>query len=198
MTPLVPVASPDLAALHAAAARAGLTVSSSACWPETDADGEVPALAGFVESSFSPLLAEVAGRALRRRDQPAAAGAVIAVVMVTTRGDVTSATRVAAAVDAGRRVLPLLFFQSVPNAVAGYLAARWHLTGPVVCVSGTSAGLDVAALLIDDADADEALVVRVDLAVTGGDTDKAAAILVTGPASRERSLTDEPGGERKP
>ena len=98
--------------------------------------------------------------------EPQASGAVTAIVMVTALGDVTSATRVAAAVDAGERVSPLLFFQSVPNAVAGYLAARWDLTGPVVCVSGTSAGLDVAALLIDDADADEALVVRVDLAVT--------------------------------
>ena len=181
MTPSASVASPGLAALQAAAAAAGLTVSSSACWPETTGGEEVPALAGFIESSFSPLLAEVAGRALRQRDQPPASGTVTAIVMVTALGDVTSATRVAAAVDAGKRVLPLLFFQSVPNAVAGYLAARWHLTGPVVCVSGTRTGLDVAALLIDDADADEALVVRVDLAVTGGGGDRAAAILVTGP-----------------
>jgi hypothetical protein len=187
--PLAPVASAGLAALHAAAAAAGLTVSSSASWPETDADGEVAALAGFIESNFSPLLAEVAGRALRRRGKPQPSGKVTAVVMVTALGDVTSATRVAAAVDSGKRVSPLMFFQSVPNAVAGYLAARWHLTGPVVCVSGTSAGLDLAALLIDDADADEALVVRVDLAVTGGDGDHGAAILVTGPADRERPLT---------
>ena len=186
MTPLAPVASPDLAALHAAAAAAGLTVSSSASWPETDADGEPAALAGFVESNFSPLLAEVAGRALRRRGKPQPSAAVTAVVMVTALGDVSSAIRVAAAVDSGARVSPLMFFQSVPNAVAGYLAARWHLTGPVVCVSGTSAGLDAAALLIDDADADEALVVRVDLAVTGGGGDHGAAILVTGPADRER------------
>lgn len=189
MTPLAPVASCGLAALQAAAAAAGLMVSSSASWPETDADGEVTTLAGFVESNFSPLLAEVAGRALRRRGQQQTAGTVTAIVMVTALGDVTSATRVAAAVDSGGRVLPLMFFQSVPNAVAGYLAARWHLTGPVVCVSGTSAGLDVAALLIDDADADEALVVRVDLAVAGGGTDRAAAILVTGPADRERRRT---------
>ena len=62
-------------------------------------------------------------------------------VMVTALGDVTSATRVAAAVDAAGRVPPLQFFQAVPNAVAGHLAARWQLTGPVVCVSGTAAGL---------------------------------------------------------
>ena len=183
MTPLAPVASPGLVALAEAAAEADLTVSSSAFWPEADADDEVTPLAGFIESNFSPLLAEVAVRVLRSRGQPQASGKVTAIVVVTALGDVTTATRTAAAVDAGARVSPLLFFQSVPNAVAGYLAARWHLTGPVVCVSGTSAGLDVAALLIADGDADEALVVRVDLAVTEGDTDRAAAILVTGPAT---------------
>ncbi len=193
MTPLPPVASPGLIALAAAAAAADLTVSSSASWPEADADVEVTPLAGFIESNFSPLLAEVAVRALRGRDQPQASGKVTAIVVVTALGDVTTATRTAAAVDAGARVSPLLFFQSVPNAVAGYLAARWHLTGPVVCVSGTSAGLDVAALLIADGDADEALVVRVDLAVTEGDADRAAAILVTGPAT-ERPRTHEPEG----
>ncbi len=181
MTPLAPIASAGLATMHAAAAAAGLTVTSSAYWPETAADDTVTPLAGFIESTFSPLLAEVAGRALSRRDQPPAAGQVTAVVMVTTLGDVTTATRTAAAVDAGQRASPLLFFQSVPNAVAGYLAARWQLTGPVVCVSGTHAGVAAAALLIEDADADEALVVRVDLAVTDGDRDRAAAILVTGP-----------------
>ena len=185
MTSPACVASPSLAALHAAAAAAGLTVCSSASWPETDADGEVTALAGFIESTFSPLLAQVAERALRRRAQPPASGKVTAIVMVTALGDVTSAARVAAAVDAGQRVPPLLFFQSVPNAVAGYLAARWQLTGPVVCVSGTGAGLNVAALLLEDADADEVLVVRVDLAVTGGG-DRAAAILVTGPDGRDQ------------
>ncbi|HEY2551090.1 MAG TPA: beta-ketoacyl synthase chain length factor [Streptosporangiaceae bacterium] len=184
MMQLHAAASPDLAALHAAATAAGLTVSSSACWPQTDADREVTPVAGFIESTFSPLVAEVAGRALSGRDRVQQPGTVIGIVLVTALGDVTSAIRVATAVDAGQRVLPLLFFQSVPNAVAGYLAARWHLTGPVACVSGTSAGLAAAALLIADADADEVLLVRADLAVTGGG-DRAAAILVTGQAGRE-------------
>jgi hypothetical protein len=197
MTSPASVASPSLAALHAAAAQAGLTVTSSAAWPETDSGGEVTAIAGFIESNFSPLLAQVAERALTGRARPRAPGAVTAIVMVTALGDVTSATRVAAAVDTGQRVPPLQFFQSVPNAVAGYLAARWQLTGPVVCVSGTRAGLDVAALLIDDADSDEALVVSVDLAVTDGGQDRAAAILVTGPAGQERPEPHEPEGERK-
>jgi hypothetical protein len=176
------VASGGLTALQAAAAAAGLTVLSSASWPEED-DSEVTPLAGFIESNFSPLVAEVAARALGNRAgglaQPQATAGLTAIVLVTARGDVTSAARVAAAVDARTRVPPLQFFQCVPNAVAGYLAARWHLTGPVACVSGTSAGLDVAALLIDDADADEVLVVRADLAVSAGHPDCGAAILVT-------------------
>jgi hypothetical protein len=171
----------SLGALLAAAAEAGLAVVSAASWPEESADDGVPPLAGFIESAFSPLLAEVAARALRRRPEPAVPGAVTAIVMVTALGDVTSATRVAAAVDAGNRVSPLMFFQSVPNAVAGYLAARWDLTGPVVCVSGMSAGLAIAALLIDDADADEALVIRIDLAGTGDGVDRGAALVVTRP-----------------
>jgi beta-ketoacyl synthase-like protein len=190
MAPVMAPLLPCLQELHDAASRAGLVVSASASWPETDDDGEVTPLAGFIESTFSPLIAQVAGRVLERRERPPP-GRTTAIVIVTALGDVTSAVRVAAAVDRGERVFPLLFFQSVPNAIAGYLAARWHLTGPVVCVSATSAGLDLAALLIDDADADDALVVRVDLAATSGDSDRAAAILVTSPATRNDGESHE-------
>ena len=65
MTPLLPRRIPRPRRAARGRGRAGLTVSSSASWPETDADGKVTALAGFIESNFSPLLAEVAGRALR-------------------------------------------------------------------------------------------------------------------------------------
>jgi hypothetical protein len=44
-----------------------------------------------------------------------------------------------------------------------------------------NAGLDIAALLVDDADADEALVVSIDLAVAGDGQDRGAAVLVTRP-----------------
>lgn len=181
MTPPGPAAPTSPGALLAAASDAGLVVLSAASWPEATADDEVPPLAGFIESAFSPLFAEVAARALRRRREPEIPGVVTAIVMVTALGDTTSATRVAAAVDAGERISPLLFFQSVPNAVAGYLAARWDLTGPVVCVSEMSAGLGIAALLIDDADADEALVAFIDLAAAGDGPDRGAALLVTRP-----------------
>ncbi|MGD0602561.1 MAG: hypothetical protein ABSA53_03045 [Streptosporangiaceae bacterium] len=179
MTRSAPVAVIDLPALGSAAVAAGLTVLAAGCWPETDADTAVKPLAGFIESTFSPLLAETAGRALGRRPEPAAPDRVTAIVIATALGDVTSAAHVARAVDLGQRVGPLLFFQSVPNAVAGYLAVRWQLTGPIACVGGLGAGLDIAAALIEDADADEVLVVWVGLGVTEDDGDRAAAVVVT-------------------
>ena len=206
MTAPAPLAFPGAAGvlgtagLQAAAVAAGLAVSASASWPETDSDAEVPLLAGFIDSLFSPLIAEVAGRALSRRDrgcprdQAAPDGTVIAIVLVTARGDVASAAQVAARVDAGLRVPPLHFFQSVPNAVAGHLAARWQLTGPIMCVSGITAAMDAAALLIEDADADEALIVSVDLGLTGGAGDRAAAVIVTGPTGRLEAERHEPEG----
>jgi len=103
MTTPAPVAFPGAtgvlgtAGLQAAAVAAGLAVSASASWPETDSDAEVSPLAGFIDSLFSPLIAEVAGRALSRRDQgcprdqAAPGGVVIAIVLVTACGDVASA-----------------------------------------------------------------------------------------------------------
>jgi len=69
--------------------------------------------------------------------------------------------------------------------VAGYVAARWGLHGPVVCLSppghaanaARQAGVDQAALLIADGDADQVLVVLVEQASQG---DTAVAVLVSG------------------
>src|SRR5205814_1296847 len=132
----------------------------AARWPEEGAAEELPRVAGFVHSTFNPLVVAVAGRCLARRPVPAPA-TVTGIVLVTAFGDVASATHVAAAVDAGARVGPLFFFQSVPNAVAGHIAARWQLAGPVVCVAGIAGGLAVAGLLLADGDADEVLVVHI-------------------------------------
>ena len=68
MTTPTSVVSADLTALTLAADAAGLSVVSAAAWPETADDVAVTPLAGFIDSTFSPLVAEVGGRALRRRD----------------------------------------------------------------------------------------------------------------------------------
>lgn len=165
-------------------ARAQLTVLAEASWDP--AVGPVPQVAGFVHSSFHPLVAELAERCLRKRhgEPPAPADRAerTALIVVSARGDLASARHVASTVDEGRRPGPLFFFQSVPNSIAGYVAARWGLGGPVVCLSPTgdplADGLAEAGLLIADGEADEALVVVVEQAGVDGEQDRASAVLV--------------------
>jgi 3-oxoacyl-(acyl-carrier-protein) synthase len=143
-------------------------------------DGAQPPLPGFVVSSFSPLVAAAADRCLTARhgNPPVVEelGERTAIVLVSGSGDAQLAAHVANAVDTGARIGPLLFFQAVPNSVAGHVAARWGLRGPVACLcpvaDATAEGLAYARLLIEDGDADEVLVVAVEQA-------SAHAVLIT-------------------
>lgn len=164
-----------------------LTVVSQARWLGA-ADQDVPQVPGFVLSSFNPLVAEVAERCLRDRygepPLPTGAGRSMAMVMVSASGDLASARHVAGTVDAGGRVGPLFFFQSVPNCIAGHVTARWGLGGPVVCLCPVgdpmADGMAQAALLIEDGDATAALVVHVEQSGADGERATAAAVLVNG------------------
>lgn len=148
-----------------------------------------PPLPGFVVSSFSPYVAAAAERCLAARhgNPPAAddAGRRTGIVLASGSGDTRMAAHVANAVDTGGRIGPLLFFQAVPNSVAGHVAARWGLGGPVVCLAPTGEpkadGLAYARLLIEDGDADEVLVLGVEQA---GSTATAHAVLVSEGESR--------------
>ncbi len=165
----------------------GLVVLARTVWPTGDQD-PLPGLPGFILSSFSPLAAELAERCLRQYfgSPPAdrSRAEQTAIVLASMTGDMATAVAVARAVDRGRSVPPLLFYQSNPNAVAGYVAARWGLAGPVVCTIPASHGLtdalDVATLLVEDGDAAAALVILADQRQEDGDTGTA---LLVGPAS---------------
>ncbi|MEH0843965.1 beta-ketoacyl synthase chain length factor [Micromonospora sp. CPCC 205711] len=164
----------------------GPTVLADARWPEPG-DGPPPPLPGFVHSPFHPLVAAVAQRCLSRRERPAADDTRCAVVLVSAVGDRPSADHVRATVAAGGRVGPLFFFQSVPNSVAGHVAARHGLDGPVVCLSPTgdprADATAEAELLLYDGDADEALLILIDTAPDGTPTG-AVAVLLGGGAER--------------
>jgi 3-oxoacyl-(acyl-carrier-protein) synthase len=177
--------------LTARAEAAGFAVLAASAWPESAADVTAPPVAGFVFSSFSPIAAEVARRCLERRIESRPAAAVTTGVIVASRlGDLAVARHVARAVDADARIGPLMFFQCVPNAVAGHVAARWQLTGPVACLGDEQAALDAAGLLIEDADADEVLLICVEQAVTAEEHDRAGAVLLgTGALTDERGRT---------
>ncbi|MFB7949424.1 hypothetical protein ACFC6L_31430 [Kitasatospora phosalacinea] len=156
-----------------------LRVLARARWPERPAD-ELPAIAGFVESAFSPLVAETAERCLRaHHGPPPAAGAPrTALLLASPSGDTGTADALARATANGQRVAPLLFFQSNPNAVLGHLAARWQLDGPVVALGpgfdDERELHDRAALLIEDGDAEQVLVVT----AVQGPPDHATAVLL--------------------
>ncbi|ROR37383.1 hypothetical protein [Kitasatospora cineracea] len=156
-----------------------LRVLAAARWPDGPED-ELPAIAGFVESAFSPLVAEVAERCLRARyGAPPAVGAPrTALLLASPSGDTGTADALARATAAGQRVAPLLFFQSNPNAVLGHVAARWQVDGPVVALGpGFPDGPELherAALLIEDGDAEQVLLIT----AVQGPPDRATAVLL--------------------
>lgn len=157
-------------------------VLAEARWPEPG-DTAPPTVPGFVHSTFPPLVAAVADRCLTRRHgsapAPGEVGARTAVLLVSASGDRASAEHVHRTVTDGGRPGPLFFFQSVPNSVAGHVAARWGLGGPVVCLSPVGEAMaDAVAeadLLLYDGDADEALLVLIEQAPDG---DHAVAVLL--------------------
>ena len=177
-----------------------LAVVSRAGWPEPG-DQATPRVPGFVLSSFSPLVAEAADRCLRHvygePPAPPDAGRSTAIIVVSASGDMVSARHVAATVDSGGRVAPLFFFQCVPNSIAGHIAARWGLGGPVVCLCPTghplTDGLDQAALLIDDGDATAAVIVLVEQSEVNGVPATATAVLtrVKETHVRQEKVADE-------
>jgi hypothetical protein len=196
------MAQPAAAAGPAGSLRGGgLTVLARGRWPARP-DDVLPALPGFVVSSFSPLAAAAAYRCLEEffgpPPAPAQFGERTGVVLASASGDIITAVAIAAAVDQARRVPPMLFYQSNPNAVVGYITARWGLAGPVVCTCPVGDVLadarDSAALLVADGDADAVLVITVSQAREPGgaghaEADHAEAELLA-PAGWQRTTTD--------
>lgn len=174
---------------------AGVRVLAEASW-SSDSDGEPAAPPGFVGSSFSPMAAAVADRCLLRHHggepDPGPRTRATALILASGLGDLASAVRVARAVDGGDRISPLDFFQAVPTAVLGHIAARWGLAGPVTCISpvedAVAEASAVAELLFTEGSATEALVVVVEQATGAGGHEHACALLV-GP--------DVPTGKRQ-
>lgn len=150
-------------------AATGPVVLSEYRWP-AGSDEPLPALPGYVVSSFSPLVAAAADGCLAARHaEPSASPASrqrTAVLVVSRGNDIVSAAHVRDLVARGRRVGPLLFFQSAPNSVVGQVTSHWGLGGPVVCISPVgdplADGMAEAALLLADGDADEVLLILVE------------------------------------
>ena len=188
-----------------ASAAGGLVVLARSAWPARP-PAELPAVPGFIVSSFNPLAAHLAELCLLqyfgRPPADPARGGPTAIVLASTTGDVATAAAVARAVDQGRAVSPLLFYQSNPNAVAGHIAARWGLEGPVTCTIPARRGLadavGSATLLIEGGEAEAALVILADQGLPGGDdaipTDDSGTALLLGPAWWPSAAGPAPSG----
>ncbi|WP_035804594.1 beta-ketoacyl-[acyl-carrier-protein] synthase family protein [Kitasatospora mediocidica] len=133
---------------------------------------ELPNVAGFVTSRFSPLVVAVAEACLGEpgsgRDLVAGRGERTAMVLATAGGDHTTTDVATQRMVAGQVHSPLLFFQSVTTSVLGHLAKRYGITGPISCVSAGAGlapeALRVADILLDDEELDQVLLVGVELA----------------------------------
>lgn len=161
-------------------------------------DGEPPVVPGFVLSAFNPLVAAVADRCLTEHyakpPEPPGDRQRTGLVLVSRGGDRVSAEHVRQTVADGHRLGPLFFFQSVPNSIAGHVAARWGLGGPVVCISPVgppvAEGVAEATLLMSDGDAEEVLLVIAEQGTTDDAVDCAHALLLGWPT--EPAVLAEP------
>lgn len=158
-------------------------------WPAPDdaEDLPLPALPGFITSSFNPLVAATAERCLLACQGTEPNPSRTALLLVSASGDRVTADAMDTLSGPGRRMPPLLFFQSNPNAVLGHIAAHRQLTGPLVAVSPTTPptpgeipddAWELADLLLLDGDADQVLVIAAEQAAHPELHDRAIAVLV--------------------
>ncbi|WP_433616666.1 hypothetical protein ACQP2P_15440 [Dactylosporangium sp. CA-139114] len=127
---------------------------------------DLPMLHGFFESRFNPLVARAMVGCLDTVSGKDFSS--LGVVLSTVLGDTTTADRASAAVGARRRPQPVLFYQSVPTSVLGHVSTRYGITGPMLCVSGTSDlfedAMESGELLLLEPDVTQILFIYVDIA----------------------------------
>ncbi|GMK36997.1 hypothetical protein PCCS19_00500 [Paenibacillus sp. CCS19] len=106
------------------------------------ADTEVPAIRGFVRSPFNPLIHYSVMNAVKASD------VLGCDVPTTQRGIVLGSQFVDAVTDEvtstelllKQRVSPIMFPQSVPSAIIGYVAKELEIHGPMSCIGATRLG----------------------------------------------------------
>lgn len=113
---------------------------------------EVPAIRGFVRSAFNPLIHYSVMNAVKE------SGVLDCNIPTTQRGILLGSQFVDAVSDEvtstelllKQRVSPIMFPQSVPSAIIGYVAKELELHGPMSCIGATKLG--TYSLLLQAAD----------------------------------------------
>jgi hypothetical protein len=159
-----------------------------------------PPVPGFVESEFNPLVHLVLREAIGDRD----AGRDTGVLLGSVAGDTTTADVASRNLLSGRVRNPLLFYQSIPNSILGYVSRQLGLTGPMACVAGAGTLLpdllEMADLWLDRPGVRRVVVVDVELAANprseaayaGGERPQAFDAAVAVVLTREPERAGEP------
>ncbi len=130
------------------------------------APAQVREPAGFIASRFSPLVYTAVSRCLDAAGADLD-GARTGVVLASVLGDTTTADVASRNLAEGRVHNPLLFYQSVPTSILGYLGRERGIRGPLACVSaGADAAeraRELAELTLAAGDADAVLVLYAEL-----------------------------------
>jgi hypothetical protein len=141
-----------------------LTTATATHGTGRDDDIALPRLPGFVESAFSPLAFEVAGRCLTARPGD---GARTAVALASLMGDTTTADLASSRMVSGKVHNPLLFMQATANSVLGHMSREFGITGQTFSLSVLGDPvpelLAMADLLLEDPEVERVLVLGVEL-----------------------------------
>jgi hypothetical protein len=137
-----------------------------------------PVVPGFIESQFNPLVRRAVEESLDGQDPEALAAT--GVVLGSAGGDSTTADVASRNLLRGRVRNPLLFYQSIPNSILGYVSRQLGLTGPLACVAGTAALhadlLEMADLWLERPEVRQVVVVDVELAANPRSETAAAGV----------------------
>lgn len=125
-----------------------------------------PFVPGFIESQFGPLVRQAVEQSLAGNDPELLRATGI--VLGSMVGDSTTADVASRNLVQGRVRNPLLFYQSIPNSILGYVSRHLGLTGPLACVTGTAALhadlIEMADLWLERPEVRQVVVVDVELA----------------------------------
>jgi|GEM_PF-3555467 len=143
----------------------------------------VPNVRGFVRSPFNPLIyhsvkqaAEQA--ALTREALPPDRRGIMLASMFT---DAVTQQETWTDMINGKKISPIMFPQSVPSAIIGFLAKELNIHGPMTCLSASRSGTELALRQAADWLAD-------------GDADAVAVTLCDVPSWRAQAWVEQFGG----
>ncbi|MBW7477303.1 hypothetical protein K0T92_21525 [Paenibacillus oenotherae] len=138
--------------------------------------GELLPVPGFVESQFSPLVYACFKQLAAA--QGCRLGGNSAIVLGSCYGDTTTADLASRNLAAGQHHNALLFYQSVPSSITGYIAQEYGITGPISCISGYGGMMnlliELASSMLCGEEVETAVLIQAELA--GGDRVRATAV----------------------